>query len=208
MVVSTLLPVQHRGARAAVAEVRGDQRVVVRREPAVAKRLRARRSGGSCRGSRSAARRTPRATRAAPRRCRPRAASSGGTPCRRRPPGACRGTAPARSRMPSRFGGIVQRPERDALLDLRDHFGRDGHRARELRAAVHHAVADAEQPVGRAQARGAARPTSRSACVVAGAGDAAATPSCRSASSRAWPRRRAEALRDAGDVLRGGVAGR
>ena len=46
------------------------------------------------------------------------------------------------------IGRIVERPQRDALLDHGHHLPRDGYRPRELRAAMHHPVSDAEQPVG------------------------------------------------------------
>ena len=75
-----------------------------------ASRPAARRSGGSCRGSRSGAPRASRTSRTAPGRGRRAAASSGGRRCRRPRPAAASGRAPAAIAMPSRFGGLWSGP--------------------------------------------------------------------------------------------------
>ena len=90
------LAVADGGAGAAVPEVGGDDGVVGGGRARTASRPAAPRSGGSCRGSRSAAPGASRATRTAPGRCTRAPASSGGRRCRTRPPAAGSGRAPAR----------------------------------------------------------------------------------------------------------------
>ena len=99
---------------------------------------------------------------------------------------------------------VVQRAERDALLDLRDHLLGDRHRAGEARAAVHDAVADPGEIVDEPDAPEQLHDRAQRGVVVGVVQVTAVLVPIELPVQRRM--RRVEALRDAGDPL-GAVGG-